>query len=150
MQQSAAVLTGATYQPPTQSQISEAADWVSRFAERWKKPDLEALRDLMQPDTQNLIPPMTVPADREGVIAHFRQALERLPDLNLTVLRWAPVADAVMVEWEAAATVAGKPIRWRGVDRVCLRDGRTYEGQVYWDTRALAQTIAEAAETQGS
>jgi hypothetical protein len=49
-----------------------------------------------------------------------------------------------MIEWEAAGTFGKKSLRWRGVDRVCLRDGRTYERQVYWDTRGLAESIAEA------
>lgn len=35
------------------------------------------------------------------MVAHFRQLLERAPDLSLEVLRWAPVGDTVMVEWEA-------------------------------------------------
>ena len=62
--------------------------------------------------------------------------------------RWAPVADTLLLEWEASATAAGKLLYWRGVDRVSLRDGKTYEGQVYWDTRRVAEMIAEA--TQGA
>jgi ketosteroid isomerase-like protein len=132
------------YDPPTEEQIAAAADWVIRFAEHWRSPKPDVLRDLMQPQTRNLIPPMKAPADREGVVAHFRQLLERAPDLSLEVLRWAPVGDTVMVEWEAKATFSGKPLTWRGVDRVSLSDGKTYEGQVYWDTRGLAEAIAEA------
>ena len=139
------VISGSEYQPPSEAQLAAATAWVSQFAAKWRRPNAEALRDLMQPDTQNLIPPMTSPADREGVIAHFKQALQQLPDLRLTVLRWAPVADAVLLEWEASATVNATPITWRGVDRVSLRDGKTYEGQVYWDTRAVAQAVANAA-----
>lgn len=139
-----------TYQQPTESQLATAEKWVRRFAEKWKKPDAESLRELMLPDTQNLVPPMTVPADREGVVEHFRQILERLPDLHLSVIRWAPFGDGAMIEWEANATVAGKPLSWRGVDRVCLRDGLSYEGQVYWDTRSLAQRMAEANGASGN
>ena len=136
--------TVIAYDKPTAEQIAAAADWVTRFAEHWRSPNPEALRDLMQPQTRNLIPPMKAPADREGVVAHFRQLLERAPDLSLKVLRWAPVGDTVMIEWEAKATFSGKPFSWRGVDRVSLSEGMTYEGQVYWDTRGLAEAIAQA------
>jgi ketosteroid isomerase-like protein len=123
-----------------------AADWVDRFSERWRDgADLDRLRDLMHPDTQNLIPPMHEPADREGVIALFKRSREQLPDLRLEVIRWASSGDTVFVEWAASATVAGRPVRWQGVDRVRLRDGRTYEGRVYWDTRRVAEMFAEAA-----
>ena len=55
--------------------------------------------------------------DREGVVEHFRQVLTQLPDLKVDVLQWAPTGDAVMIEWQASATVAGQPLRvkkaWR-------------------------------------
>jgi len=126
-----------------------AASWVAQFRAHWRDGNIDRLRELMHPDTQNLIPPMREPADREGVIAMFKQTLERMPDLRLEVIRWAASGDAVFLEWAATATVAGRPIRWQGVDRVRLRDGRTFEGQVYWDTRRVAELFAEAASGAG-
>lgn len=134
----------AQYVPPTDQQLSAAQDIVRRFAQRWQRPVAEELRDLMHPDTQNLIPPMTVPANREGVVEHFRQVLQQLPDLEVEVIRWAPTGDAVLVEWRAHASVAGEPLEWQGVDRFNVRDGRMYQAQVYWDTRGVAQQIADA------
>jgi hypothetical protein len=32
-----------------------------------------------------------------------------------------------------------------GVDRFNIRDERMYQGQVYWDTRRVAEQVAEAA-----
>jgi ketosteroid isomerase-like protein len=134
----------ATYQVPTPAQIAAAQDWVARFEARWARPEADALRDLMHPDTRNLIPPMATPGDREAVVEHFRGVLAMLPDFALRVVRWAPVGDTVIIEWEGAATVAGKPLTWRGVDRISLRGERMYEGQVYWDTRGLAERIGAA------
>ncbi|MGR4862812.1 nuclear transport factor 2 family protein [Caulobacter sp. LARHSG274] len=134
----------AAYQAPTPAQIAAAQDWVARFEVRWAKPDADALRDLMHPDTRNLIPPMAAPGDRETVVEHFRNVLAMLPDFRLRVVRWAPSGDTVMIEWEGAATVAGKPLTWRGVDRISLRGDRMYEGQVYWDTRSLAEQMQAA------
>ena len=85
---------------------------------------------------------MAQPGDREAVVEHFRGVLAMLPDFKVTVIRWAPTGDTVMIEWEGSATVAGKPLTWRGVDRVSLKGDRMYEGQIYWDTRGLAETIA--------
>jgi hypothetical protein len=135
------------YVAPTPAQLAAARDWVQRFEERWRNPNPDTLRDLMHEDTRNLIPPMKVPGNRETVIEHFRTVLERVPNFKLRIIRWAPVADSLMLEWEGSATVAGKALSWRGVDRVSLRDGKTYEGQVYWDTRRLAEMMTEAVQS---
>ena len=142
--------TASSYVAPTPEQLVAARDWVQRFEERWRRPDADSLRDLMHADTRNLIPPMVAPGNREEVVKHFRDLLQRVPDFRLAVVRWAPVGDAVLLEWEVNVSVAGKPLCWRGVDRVSLREGKTYEGQVYWDTRRVAEMIAEAVAHQAS
>jgi predicted SnoaL-like aldol condensation-catalyzing enzyme len=134
----------AQYLPPTEQQLRDACAVVERFAQRWERPVADELRDLMHADTRNLIPPMTVPADREGVVEHFRQVLQRLPDLHVEVVRWAPTGDAVLIEWRAHASVGGEPLQWQGVDRFNLRGDRMYQAQVYWDTRGVAEQMAEA------
>jgi ketosteroid isomerase-like protein len=132
------------HHPPTAAQLAQAEDWVARFAANWAMPSAGDLRDLMHDDTRNLIPPMKEPGDREGVVAHFDNVLRMIPDFRLEVIRWAATADTVMIEWQGSATVAGKALGWRGVDRISLRDGKTYEGQVYWDTRGVAEMMAQA------
>jgi len=137
-------MTDLTYQAPTPEQLAAAESIVARFAERWASPKADDLRDLMHPDTQNLIPPMTAPGDREAVVEHFRGVLAMLPDMRLEVVRWAPVGDAVMIEWRARATVAGTPLEWTGVDRFNVRGEAMYAASVYWDTRGLAEKMASA------
>lgn len=129
----------------TPAQLTAAADWVARFAARWADLDPAALGELMHADTRNRIPPMTEPADRDGVIAHFARAQAMLGGLRLAVERWAASGDAVFVEWTASATVRGVAMTWRGIDRVLLRDGRTYAGEAFWDTRQLSERIAATA-----
>jgi hypothetical protein len=116
------------YLPPTAEQLANARTAVQRFASEWQNPVADNLEDLMHEDTQNLIPPMTEPANRAGVIEHFRQVL------------------TVMIEWQASATVAGQALKWQGVDRFNLRGDRMYKGQVYWDTRRVAEQVAEAVK----
>jgi len=139
----------AAFVPPTPEQVAAARDIVGRFAELWHRPSADDLRDLMHADTRNLIPPMTEPADREGVVEHFRGVLRQLPDLRIEVERWAPTGDAVMVEWKASATVAGTPLAWTGVDRFNVRGDRMFEAMVHWDTRGLAERIAAALAAAG-
>jgi predicted SnoaL-like aldol condensation-catalyzing enzyme len=134
------------YLPPSAEQLANARVAVQRFASEWQHPVADNLEALMHEDTQNLIPPMTEPADRKGVIEHFRQVLTQLPDLKVDVLQWAPTGDAVMIEWRASATVAGQALNWQGVDRFNLRGDRMYKGQVYWDTRRVAEQVAEAVK----
>ncbi|MBR0694030.1 nuclear transport factor 2 family protein [Bradyrhizobium lablabi] len=135
-----------SYIAPNAAQLALAMDIVGRFAERWDRPDADSLRDLMHHDTQNLIPPMAQPGNREAVVEHFRGVLKMLPDLRIQVVRWAPTDDAVMIEWRATATVAGQPLSWTGVDRFNVRGDRMYEARVYWDTRGLAERMAEAVQ----
>lgn len=144
-----AINIAGKFEAPTAAQLAAAETWVARFAEIWAHPDPEALRPLMHEDTRNLIPPMTEPGDRETVVAYFKGALAQLPDFHMEIIRWAVTGDAIMMEWEGHATVAGKPLSWRGVDRVCLRDGKTYDGQVYWDPRRVAEMVAEAIGAAG-
>jgi predicted SnoaL-like aldol condensation-catalyzing enzyme len=132
------------YLPPSGDQLAAAEDWVCRFAVRWQQPDADTLADLMHPDTQNLIPPMIAPENREGVVEHFRQVLRQFPDLRIGIIRWAVTGDTVMIEWLATITVSSRQLTWSGVDRICLRGERMYEGQVYWDTRRVAEQVAEA------
>lgn len=139
-------LSPVNYVAPTPEQLEAAQVFVNRWADRWNRPVAEGLRDLMHPDTRNLIPPMTQPADREGVVNHFAEVLRRLPDLRLDVLRWAPTGDTVMIEWRANATVAGRRLHWTGVDVMRVRGDRTYAAEVYWDTRKLDQQLSAAVE----
>jgi ketosteroid isomerase-like protein len=134
------------YDRPTEAQIRAAEALVSRFAALWRRPDPETFRALMHEDTRNLVPPMTEPADREGVVRHFNEVVRRLPDLSIEVLRWALAGETAMVEWRASATIAGRPVAWTGVDVMRLRDDRMFEAQVYWDTRAVAERVAAAMQ----
>lgn len=140
----------AAYVRPTDAQFEAALDLVTRFAARWERPNADALRDLMHEDTQNLIPPMKTPGNREQVVEHFRGVLTRLPDLRLEIVRWAPVGDAVMVEWQATATVADEVLVWTGVDRFNIQGDKIYQGKVYWDTRGLAERMAEAVNAKAA
>ncbi len=126
--------------------MKSAFKFVQKYAAAWGREAVQAedMREQLHPDTRMLIPPMTEPADKEGVIAHFAGVLQRVPDLRLEILRWAPTGDSVIIEWQASATVLGQPVSWQGVDRFNLQDGLQLNGQAYWDTKGVETKFAEA------
>jgi len=140
------------YDRPSEQQIRDAETLVARFAALWRQPEPETFRALMHADTRNLVPPMTEPADREGVVRHFNDVVRQLPGLSVAVQRWALAGDTVMIEWRATATIAAQAVTWTGVDVMRLRGDRMFEAQVYWDTRGTAERMASAmrAATAGS
>ena len=140
------------YDRPSELQIRDAETLVARFAALWRHPDPETFRALMHADTRNLVPPMTEPADREGVVRHFNEVVRQLPGLSVAVQRWALAGESVMIEWRATATIATQAVTWTGVDVMRLRGDRMFEAQVYWDTRGTAERMASAvrAATAGS
>lgn len=133
------------YDRPSELQIRDAQTLVARFAALWRQPDPETFRALMHADTRNLVPPMTEPADREGVVRHFNEVVRQLPDISVTVQRWALAGETVLIEWRAKATIATQAVTWTGVDVMRLRGDRMFEAQVYWDTRGTAERMASAA-----
>lgn len=137
---------GHTYEEPNAQQIREARTLVQGFADRWAKLVPDELYDLMHSDTQNLIPPMSEPGDSNAVVAHFAEVQRNLPDLALRVIRWAATGDSVLIEFEGSASVAGQLLKWTGVDRFSIRDGKMYEAPSYWDTRGLAERMAAAVD----
>jgi len=64
-----------------------------------------------------------------------------LPDLRWVLLSWASDGNVVFMEWECTATLGGRLLTWRGVDKMTLREGRIEEEIVYSDTLPLWQVL---------
>jgi ketosteroid isomerase-like protein len=117
---------------------TDAARFVERFADGWDGPHPARLLDLLHPEVrlfQPIFPPTTGRAAAEA--RFFRPLLRFLPDLRLQVSRWSAAGDALFVEWSARATLAGRPLRWSGVDRFLLAEGRAIERVSYFDALPL-------------
>jgi limonene-1,2-epoxide hydrolase len=125
----------------------DAAAFVAAFAERWSAKDPEAFRDLLHPDTRNLYPGMSAPQGPDGIVDWLRAAIQTFPDLQLEVTRWAPDGEAVLIEFDASATVGGSPLRWQGADRFSLDGQRCIEGRSYFDTQPLREAQQTAASS---
>ena len=120
--------TAAVQSPP------DAARFVERFADGWAGPHPERLLDLLHPDVrliQPIFPPTLGRAAAEARL--FRPLFRFMPDMRLAVVRWSAAGDAVFIEWTATATVGGRPLRWSGVDRFLLVEGRATERVSWFD-----------------
>ena len=113
--------TTAVQSPP------DAARFVERFADGWAGPHPERLLDLLHPDVrliQPIFPPTLGRAAAEARL--FRPLFRFMPDMRLAVVRWSAAGDAT-------ATVGGRPLRWSGVDRFLLVEGRATERVSWFD-----------------
>jgi len=81
-----------------------------------------------------------------GIVEWLRAGTETFPDLRLEVTRWATDGEAVLIEFEASATVGGRPLSWQGADRFSLEGDRCIEGRSYFDTAPLQEAL-EAVPT---
>lgn len=132
---------------PSLDAYTSAAAFVARFAERWTAPEPERFRDLLHPDTRNLYPGMTEPQGPDEIVDWLKNAVRTFPDLKLGVTRWATDGEAVLIEFDASATVAGRPMTWQGADRFVLEGKRCIEGRSYFDTQPIRLAMEATPST---
>ena len=123
---------------PRATSSGDAAAFVRAFAEGWAGPHVDRLVDLLHPHVR-LVQPLFPPTiGHDAARATFFGPLMRfLPDTRLEVDRWSAAGEVVMIEWTASATLAGRPLRWSGVDRFLLDGGRAVERVAYFDAVPL-------------
>ena len=128
--------------------LRDPARFVEEFARGWAGPDAGALLDLLHPDVQLRQPMFAPTTGREMAAALLFGPLFRfLPDLRLAVVRWSTADDTVFIEWTASATLGGRPLRWSGVDRFTLADGRAIERVAYFDAVPLLVAVLRRPST---
>ena len=125
-----------------------AEEWVRQFAEGWRAPaDADSFADhfdpLMTDDVRLIQPQMPTAVGRPAFREQFaRPVFELIPDLHATVHTWAAQANAVLIEFTLSGTLGGRPVSWRCVDRVTLRDGLACERRAYFDPTPLLAAVA--------
>jgi hypothetical protein len=122
-----------------------AEDFVQRFEAAWAGRDPDVLVGLLDEDVRALYPGMEAEGGRDELHAWLHAAFAGMPDLQVRLLGWASSGDNVHIEWEAAATVAGERLAWRGADRFVLGpDGRAVDARAYFDTAPLLAAMQGA------
>ena len=132
----------------SEREVSTAAEWVSDFARGWSAPtDGDSFADyfepLLHPDIRLVQPQMPVTEGRRAFRERFARPLfETFDELRATVERWAQDGEVVFIELRFEAKLAGRPLSWRGVDRITLRDGLATERVAYFDPTPLLGAVA--------
>ncbi|MGW4249364.1 nuclear transport factor 2 family protein [Nocardia sp. NPDC004722] len=117
--------------------MSDAAEFVARFADFWRDPSPQRLPELLDPDAV-LIQPLSRPM--RGIAAaqeEFRRIWTFLPDLRAAVDRWHGDDQLLFIEFRLHARAGRQVLEWPNVDRFTLADGKATERVNYFDPLPL-------------
>ena len=56
-------------------------------------------------------------------------------------MSWGALDNTVYIEWESTAHLNGQALKWRGIDKITLRDGRIEKEVVYSDNLYLWEVL---------
>ena len=112
------------------------ADWVAAFAEVWKAPR-ERLDQLLALLDENVVlkAPTTPPILKGHSESRrvFERAFRAMPDWRAEVHRWSAEDDTLFIEMSFSATIGGRPVTWRNIDRFLFRDGVAVERTAFFN-----------------
>lgn len=128
--------------------MSQAADFVARFADFWRAPAPQRLDALLAPEVRLVAPLTPTTENLDAGKRAFANLLELMPDLTAEVHGWGPIPDGVLIEFTLAGSVRGVPLRWPAVDRIALRpDGLARERVSFFDSAPLVLTALRHPRT---
>jgi ketosteroid isomerase-like protein len=133
-----ATVAGMATEQRDAAAVSEAAEFVQRFATAWSKCDPDALAQLLDEDVVLIQPMMPSTRGRDAARAAFGRLFELIPDLGATVHRWGAGDGVLFIEFTLAGTFGGRELSWPAVDRFILRDGLALRRVSYFDPLPLA------------
>jgi len=115
----------------------QAQAFVDRFAAAWAARDGAAFLALWHPDGQLHYPFVNriLKGSEIGKLNDLQVAVA--PHLTWTLRGWTSRGNVVVIEWESSNRYGERTLRWRGVDKLTLVDGRIAEEIVYADTAPL-------------
>jgi hypothetical protein len=115
----------------------EAQAFVDRFAAAWAARDGAAFLALWHPDGELRYPfaNRVLKGSEIGRLNDLQVAV--VPHLTWTLLGWTWRGNVIVVEWESSNRYGERTLRWRGVDKLTLVDGRIAKEIVYADTAPL-------------
>jgi ketosteroid isomerase-like protein len=125
-----------------------AQAWVEGFIEGWRAPAgpdafYAHFRPMLAPEVRLIQPQLPTAVGHEEFRGRFVEPLFKLmPDLHAEVEHWAARGDNVLIAFTLIATVGGRPVRWRVVDRIVLRDGVATMRESYFDPTPLLLAVA--------
>ncbi len=125
-----------------------AADFVRRFTEFWRAPDLERLDTVLAPNARLSAPMVPTTSGLEAGRRVFADLFELIPDMTVEVHRWGATSDGVLIELTVHGSAGGAPVSWQSVDRFVLNeDGLATERFTYFDSLPLVLTVVRRPRT---
>jgi SnoaL-like protein len=123
--------------PPDQQ--AQAEGWVEGFIEGWRAPAgpdefFAHFGPMVAPDIRMIQPQLPTAVGHDAFRRQFIGPMFTLmPDLRAEIEDWAIRGNTVLIAFTLIATLGGRPVRWRAVDRVVLRDGIATVRESYFD-----------------
>lgn len=121
--------------------------WIREFEEGWRRPaGPDAFTDhfepMLDPEVRLVQPQMPTAVGRRAFRELFaRPVFTLIPDLHAEVHEWAVRGEVAYVEFTLRGTLGGRPIAWRVVDRLTLRDGLLVERRSFFDPGPLLVAV---------
>lgn len=110
--------------------------WVRQFGHVWAAPRERLDRLMALLSREIVLKAPTTPSMTVGQAAGrraFERAFDAMPDLRAEIQRWSASGDALFIEMTFHATIGGRKIVWRDVDRILFRDGEAVERVAFFD-----------------
>jgi hypothetical protein len=120
------------------------AEFVERFRTIWADPPahLDHFLDFLHPDVRLTAPIVGSTRGRPAGLQAFRAAFAVLPDLRAEVRDWAGAGETLFIEMDFTATIGGRKVIWRNVDRFTFEGGVAVERRAFFDPFALLGAFA--------
>lgn len=117
---------------------------LASFARGWEDPDPHAWDSLM---SENIVlnQPLLQPGTTRTTWHNEAQRLVKLlPDLRGEIVSWAGHEDVMFIEVRLTATVGGKPLEFRAVDKLWLTPtGTVFRRDSFFDSGPLISTLLQ-------
>ena len=119
------------------------ADWVAAFSNLWRggRSNEQRFMDLMGSEIVLSAPGLRPTKGRAAGSEAFRRTFVVLPDLTADVHRWSATGDVLFIEMTFHATIGGRMVHWRNVDRFLFADGYAIERLAYFDPSRLRRAF---------
>ncbi len=110
-------------------EVGDYATWMRKFTDLWSegRSKLPEFMSLLSPHIKLSAPGVRSTYGWNECESAFKRTFDVLPDLVAEVHRWSASDDALFIEMTFSATIGGKRIHWRSVDRFIFRDGMAVE-----------------------
>ncbi|MEM7437599.1 MAG: nuclear transport factor 2 family protein [Myxococcota bacterium] len=119
------------------------AAFVARFEELWANPRGHAdhFGDLLSPEIRLIAPMTPTTTDRVSGMRALQNVFNAAPDLRADVLNWSEAGDVLFIEMRFTATIGGREVSWRNVDRFRFVEGVAVERVAYFDPSVLQRSL---------